>query len=99
VSDFPTIVYKTPGPHAGPPGKTYASKGVKTAAELAEALKAGWHRTLPEACGLKAPEAPAPPDEQPKPAVLPPRSAPDAEPLRGPFTSSPKHVPPPNKAR
>jgi siroheme synthase len=37
LSDFPTIVYRTPGPHFGEFGKTYESIGVADAAELAAA--------------------------------------------------------------
>lgn len=56
---FPSIVYRSPGPHAGPPredpdtGKlistTYESKGVNSEAELAKASKHGWFITLLEA--------------------------------------------------
>lgn len=50
---FPTIVYKSPGAHPGPPvgGKstTYESKGIASEAALQAALAAGWFRTLPEA--------------------------------------------------
>lgn len=45
---FPTIVYKTPGPHACT-GSTYAYRGVADDAELDAALSGGWFKTLPEA--------------------------------------------------
>jgi hypothetical protein len=50
VSDFPTIVYRSPGRHSGPPGKTYDYKGIANEIELTAALTDGWLRTLPEAC-------------------------------------------------
>lgn len=49
MSDFPTIVYRCPGPHWGPPGTTYGSVGVNTADELAARLAEGYHRSIPEA--------------------------------------------------
>jgi N-formylglutamate amidohydrolase len=59
LSDFPTIVYRTPGPHFGEFGKTYESIGVADAAALAAALAAGFHRTLIDACRPPLPVAPA----------------------------------------
>ena len=47
--DFPTLVYRCPGPHFGPPGTTYAAESVANESELAAALSAGWFATLPEA--------------------------------------------------
>ena len=47
--DFPTLVYRCPGPHDGPPGTTYKAEPVADASELAAALSAGWFATLPEA--------------------------------------------------
>lgn len=52
---FPTMVYKVPGPHFGPAGKTFDAKGIANAEALRLALGAGWHRTLPEACNPPAP--------------------------------------------
>ena len=46
---FPTIVYRCPGPHYGPSGKTYESKGIVDGAALADALADGWYETMPEA--------------------------------------------------
>jgi hypothetical protein len=60
VSDFPTIVYKSPGRHSGPPGKTYDYKGVADESEMAAALADGWFRTLSEACDPPAKPAQAP---------------------------------------
>lgn len=49
-------VYRSPGPHFGPPGKTYDSKGVEPE-HLADALAEGWHTDFLIAVGLA--EAPA----------------------------------------
>ena len=46
---FPTIVYRCPGPHWGPPGTTYESVGVEDEQQLAQRLSDGWFATLPEA--------------------------------------------------
>jgi hypothetical protein len=45
-------VYRSPGPHFGPPGKTYDCKGV-TEDELAEAIAAGWSESFLAAIGLE----------------------------------------------
>ena len=47
--DFPSLVYRCPGPHWGPPGTTYEAALVKGDTDLAAALSAGWFATLPEA--------------------------------------------------
>lgn len=46
---FPTLVYRCPGPHWGPPGTTYEAAPVAGEEALAAALSAGWCATLPEA--------------------------------------------------
>ena len=46
---YPSLVYRCPGPHWGPPGTTYEAAPVKDATDLAAALSAGWFATLPEA--------------------------------------------------
>jgi len=48
MTDFPTIVYRVPGPHIGP-RCTYAYKGADDAAAFDALLAAGWFATLPEA--------------------------------------------------
>ena len=60
--DFPTLVYRCPGPHWGPPGTTYRAESVADASELAAALSAGWFATLPEA--VEAFLAPSPSSSQ-----------------------------------
>ncbi len=51
MTDFPTIVYRVPGPHRGPRGTTYAYLGVDDKTALAAAKAAGWHETLDAAIG------------------------------------------------
>jgi hypothetical protein len=60
VISLPTIVYRCPGPHAGP-GHTWASLGVADEAAYHAALAAGWYPTLPAAVDAwRSPPAPAP---------------------------------------
>jgi len=49
MTDFPTIVYRCPGPNWGPPGTTYNSIGVADQSAFDKALADGWFATLPEA--------------------------------------------------
>jgi hypothetical protein len=65
MSDLPTIVYRSPGPLAGPHG-SWDSLGVETQEALDAALASGWHPTLPAA--YAALHAPAP---APKPVAAP----------------------------
>lgn len=47
MSDFePTIVYRVPGPHFGPNGKTYEYKGINSIGELNDALSGGWSHNI-----------------------------------------------------
>lgn len=46
---YSEIVYQVPGPHAGPAGKTYDWKAVKSKDELKEALEDSWFNTLEDA--------------------------------------------------
>lgn len=59
---LPTVLYKSPGPHAGTPvdGKStsYDCLGVRSEAEHAAALADGWFATLGEATAPKAAELP-----------------------------------------
>jgi hypothetical protein len=52
------LVYRSPGPHWGPPGKTYDCKGVDLE-ELAQAVADGWHESFVAALGLEPVDAPA----------------------------------------
>ena len=49
MKDSLAIVYRCPGPHWGPPGTTYDSRGVADQDELAAHLEQGWHSTLAQA--------------------------------------------------
>lgn len=49
MSDFPTIVYRCPGPYWGSLGTTYNSIGVTDQAAFDKALADGWSATMPEA--------------------------------------------------
>jgi len=57
---LPTILYRVPGAHFGPPGVTYDYLGVDTDEALEAALAEGWHESLASAI--------APPDAPPAPA-------------------------------
>jgi hypothetical protein len=56
---FPTIVYRCPGPHFGPPGTTYQSNGVVDQAALDKALGEGWYASLSDAVDTFLNPAPA----------------------------------------
>lgn len=79
--EFPTFVYRCPGPYAGPAfgsvGTTYGTRDVADAADLEAALADGWHSTLlaaaEAALGLRA--APVAPDEQEPADDAPPTRA------------------------
>lgn len=47
--EFPTIVYRCPGPHWGPPGTTYESVGVDDEQQLLQRLADGWSESLADA--------------------------------------------------
>jgi hypothetical protein len=68
------LVYRSPGPHWGPPGKTYDCKGVEPE-ELAQAVANGWHESFLAAVGLEPVDAPAV-EVQPEPAPEPADNAP-----------------------
>lgn len=50
---FPTLVYKSPGSHFGPNGKTYSYLGVNDEAALNAAIESGWNPDFQEVIGLK----------------------------------------------
>ena len=67
ITEFPALVYRCPGPHTGPHGKTYATLPVDGPEALAEAVRQGWHWSLDEvARGLVSPQETAP-DDVPEP--------------------------------
>jgi hypothetical protein len=49
MTDFPTIMYRTPGPHKKPRGGTYAYKGASDQAEFDELLAKGWSASYEDA--------------------------------------------------
>lgn len=49
MTDFPTIMYRTPGPHKKPRGKTYAYKGAADQAEFDALLGRGWFPSYEDA--------------------------------------------------
>jgi len=64
----PTLLYKSPGDHFGPEGKTYSYVGVKTQEELDAKLADGWHETLADAIAPKvvtSPQSVIPDDNAP----------------------------------
>jgi hypothetical protein len=65
---LPTILYRVPGAHFGPPGVTYDYLGANTKEALDAALADGWHETLVAAM--------APPVAPPEPAPVPADDAP-----------------------
>lgn len=74
ITEFPALVYRCPGPHDGPHGKTYATLPVDGPDALAEALRDGWHWSLDEvARGLVA-QPEALPEDVPEPAPEPTRA-------------------------
>jgi hypothetical protein len=46
MSDFPDIVYRTPGEHRAQNGGTFGYLGVNDADEMQAALADGWYRTV-----------------------------------------------------
>jgi hypothetical protein len=49
MTDFPTIMYRTPGPHPKPRGGTYAYKGAADQAEFDVLLGRGWFPSYEDA--------------------------------------------------
>lgn len=60
MTDFPTIMYRTPGPHKKPRGGTYAYKGASDQAEFGELIAKGWFASYEDAvAGKVAPKVKA----------------------------------------
>lgn len=72
MTDFPTIVYRCPGPYAGSLGTTYASLGCDDQDALDAALADGWHQTMPEAIEAFRKPVVAAPVAEPVPDDAPP---------------------------
>jgi len=49
MSEFSALVYRSPGTHRGPSGKSFDCRGVKSQEEMDAKLASGWFRTLAEA--------------------------------------------------
>ena len=55
MTDFPTMVYRSPGFHRASGGKTFDYRGIDDAGALSAALSDGWRLTVEEAiAGVKA---------------------------------------------
>lgn len=51
---FPTLVYRSPGPHRGPDASSYDYAPANDEAMFEELLSQGWHETLDDALGVEA---------------------------------------------
>lgn len=51
---FPCHVFKSPGPHYGPNGKTYSYAGAADQAQFDALMAKGWKDSLQVACGMVA---------------------------------------------
>ena len=49
MTDFPTLVYRTPGPHKKPRGKTYAYRGAADQEAFDALIAKGWSASYEEA--------------------------------------------------
>ena len=54
MTDFPTILYRTPGPHRKPRGGTYKTIGAADQAEFDALIAKGWYPSYEEAVAGKA---------------------------------------------
>lgn len=54
MTDFPTILYRTPGPHKKPRGGSYAYCGAADQAEFDALIAKGWFASYEEAVAGKA---------------------------------------------
>lgn len=53
MTDFPTMVYRTPGPHKKPRGVTYAYRGAADKAAFDALIAKGWFPSYEEAVAGK----------------------------------------------
>lgn len=53
MTDFPTMVYRTPGPHKKPRGATYAYRGAADKAAFDALIAKGWFPSYEEAVAGK----------------------------------------------
>lgn len=54
MTDYPTMVYRSPGPHRASGGGTFDFLGVDDADAMKAAFNAGWRATIAEAVAGKA---------------------------------------------
>jgi hypothetical protein len=57
MTDFPTIVYRTPGPHKKPRGKTYAYRSAADQEAFDALIAKGWSASYEEAVAGKRADA------------------------------------------
>ena len=57
MSDFPTMVYRSPGVHRASGGGSFDYRGVDDAAAMNAALADGWYRSIAEAVVVKSADA------------------------------------------
>lgn len=62
--EFPTLVYRVPGPHRGPDNTTYAFVAATDEAHFDALTEAGWFASLPEAIDPPAVEEVAEPSDR-----------------------------------
>ena len=55
MTDFPTILYRTPGPHKKPRGGTYATKGAADQEQFDMLIAKGWFPSYEDALAGKLP--------------------------------------------
>lgn len=65
MTEFPTLVYRSPGPHHGPGSSTYDYRGVRDEDELILRQLEGWSLSMAEAINGKPVAAPEPVDNAP----------------------------------
>jgi hypothetical protein len=53
MTDFPTILYRTPGPYRKPAGETYDTEGADDQERFDALIAAGWFPSYEEAIGSK----------------------------------------------
>jgi hypothetical protein len=72
--EFPTFIYRCPGPHWGPHGTTYEAVDVADEAAFESALREGWFASLQEAAetaaGIRDAQVPADDDAPPTRAEM-----------------------------
>lgn len=86
MTDFPTILYKCPGPWSGN-GYSFATRPANDRQEFDAALADGWHPTVPQA--VEAWRKPVAVQTTPEPSSVPPD---DAAPTRAEIEQKAKEL-------